>query len=51
MQDDKSKDEKFKDKLLTALDDPDIQSKIREIIISGEKSDAVPSEKIGRAHV
>lgn len=41
-------DEKFKDKLLTALQDSEIQSEIRKIIISGEKSDAVPSE-IGSA--
>lgn len=37
-------DEKFKDKLLTALQDSEIQSEIRKIIISGEKSDAAPSE-------
>ena len=55
MQDKKSKDEKskdekpeFKDKLLTALQDSEIQSEIRKIIISGEKSDAAPSE-IGSA--
>lgn len=44
MQDEKSKDEKpkFKDKLLAALQDSEIQSEIRKIIISGEKSDAVP---------
>lgn len=41
-------DEKFKDKLLTALQDSEIQSEIRKIIISGEKSDAAPSE-IGSA--
>ena len=48
--DEKSKDEKpkFKDKLLTALQDSEIQSEIRKIIISGEKSDAAPSE-IGSA--
>ena len=48
--DEKSKDEKpkFKDKLLTALEDSEIQSEIRKIIISGEKSDAAPSE-IGSA--
>lgn len=48
--DEKSKDEKpkFKDKLLTALQDSEIQSEIRKIIISGEKSDATPSE-IGSA--
>lgn len=50
MQDEKSKDEKpkFKDKLLAALQDSEIQSEIRKIIISGEKSDAVPIE-IGSA--
>lgn len=51
MQDEKSKDEKlkeFKDKLLTALQDSKIQSEIRKIIFSGEKSDAAPSE-IGSA--
>lgn len=55
MQDEKSKDEKskdekpkFKDKLLAALQDSEIQSEIRKIIISGEKSDAAPSE-IGSA--
>ena len=55
MQDEKSKDEKskdektkFKDRLLTALQDSEIQSEIRKIIISGEKSDAAPSE-IGSA--
>ena len=41
-------DEKFKDKLLTALQDSEIQSEIRKIIISGEESDAAPSE-IGSA--
>lgn len=48
--DEKSKDEKpkFKDRLLTALQDSEIQSEIRKIIISGEKSDAAPSE-IGSA--
>lgn len=48
--DEKSKDEKpkFKDKLLTALQDSEIQSEIRKIIISGKKSDAAPSE-IGSA--
>lgn len=44
--DEKSKDEKpkFKDRLLTALQDSEIQSEIRKIIISGEKSDAAPIE-------
>ena len=48
--DEKPKDEKpkFKDRLLTALQDSEIQSEIRKIIISGEKSDAAPSE-IGSA--
>lgn len=48
--DEKSKDEKpkFKDKLLAALQDSEIQSEIRKIIMSGEKSDAAPSE-IGSA--
>lgn len=48
--DEKSKDEKpkFKDRLLTALQDSEIQSEIRKIIISGEKSDAASSE-IGSA--
>lgn len=41
-------DEKFKDKLLTALQDSEIQSEIRKIIISGEESDVAPSE-IGSA--
>lgn len=41
-------DEKFKDKLLTALQDSEIQSEIRKIIILGEESDAAPSE-IGSA--
>lgn len=41
-------DEKFKDKLLTALQDSEIQSEIRKIIILGEKSDVAPSE-IGSA--
>ena len=44
--DKKSKDEKpnFKDKLLTALQDSEIQSEIRKIIISGDESDAAPSK-------
>ena len=46
--DEKSKDDEFKDKLLVALQDSEIQSEIRKIIISGEKSDAAPSE-IGSA--
>ena len=46
--DEKSIDDEFKDKLLTALQDSEIQSEIRKIIISGKKSDAAPSE-IGSA--
>lgn len=48
MQDKKSKDEEFKDKLLTALEDSEFLSEIRKIIIPEDESDAAPSE-IGSA--
>lgn len=48
MQDKKSKDEEFKDELLTALEDSEFLSKIRKIIIPEDESDAVPIE-IGSA--